>query len=191
MNARIIPNLLTIGRIVAVPPLIWLLLNGHHGWALALAVAAGVSDLLDGWLARRFDWQSRFGSFADPAADKLLMVGCYLTLGWLGELVWWVVTLVILRDVVIVIGAFVYHRLFAPVEAQPTQLSRFNTFCQIFLMWFVLIRLAGFPMPEQAQIGLEWLVAFMAVVTLTQYVWLWSVKAARTGRKGKGSAGAR
>jgi len=178
-----LPNVLTIGRILAIPPLVILLISGQYGWALAVAVVAGVSDLIDGWLARRFGWQSRFGSLADPAADKLLMLASYLTLAWLGYLSWWLFMLVVGRDLVIVIGGWVYHRYFETLEAEPTQLSKFNTFCQVFLMWFVLIRLAGFPLPPEAQIGLEWMVAFMAIATLVQYVWLWSLRAARISRQ--------
>ena len=183
MKLAWLPNVLTIGRILAIPPLVILLLSGRYGWALVVAVIAGLSDLIDGWLARRFDWQSRFGSLADPAADKLLMLASYLTLAWLGYLPWWLFVLVVGRDLVIVIGGWVYHRYFESLEAEPTQLSKFNTFCQVFLMWFVLIRLAGCPLPPEAQIGLEWLVAFMAVVTLAQYVWLWSLRAARISRE--------
>lgn len=183
MNLSIVPNLLTVARMLVVPPIVWLLLVGEYRWALALAVFAGASDALDGWLARRFGWQSRFGSIADPLADKMLMVASYLTLAVLGYLTWWVVLLVIVRDLVIVGGGVVYHLRFEKVKAQPTQLSRFNTFCQIFLMWFVLLRLAGMPFPPEAQIGLEWLVAVMAVATLVQYVWIWSVRAAEVSRK--------
>lgn len=183
MKLAWLPNVLTIGRILAIPPLVILLISGQYGWALAVAVVAGVSDLIDGWLARRFGWQSRFGSLADPAADKLLMLASYLTLAWLGYLSWWLFILVVGRDLVIVIGGWVYHRYFETLEAEPTQLSKFNTFCQVFLMWFVLIRLAGFPLPPEAQIGLEWLVAFMAIATLVQYVWLWSLRAARISRQ--------
>ncbi len=186
MNLSLIPNLLTIGRIIAVPPLVMLLIAGEYRWALAVAVAAGLSDLFDGWLARRFGWQSRFGGLADPAADKILMVASYMTLAWLGFLPWWLFVLVIVRDLVIVIGGWIYHLCFERLQAEPTQLSRFNTFCQVFLMWFVLIRLAGFPLPPEAQIGLEWLVAFMAIVTLIQYSWLWSLRAVRITRQRRG-----
>ncbi len=183
MNWSLIPNILTVGRMLAVPPLVILLVHEQYGWALAVAVAAGVSDLLDGFLARRFGWQSRFGSLADPAADKIMMVACYVTLAWLSHLPWWLIVLVILRDLVIVIGGWIYHVKFERLEAQPTQLSRFNTLCQVFLMWFVLVRLAGIPLSPEAQIGLEWLVGFMAVVTLVQYTWLWSMKAVVITRK--------
>lgn len=186
MSLRHIPNILSVGRMLAVPPLVILLLTGHYGWALVVAIFAGVSDLLDGWIARRFGWQSRFGSLADPAADKIMMVASYLTLAWLGYLPWWLVGLVILRDLVIVIGGWIYHLKFERLEAQPTQLSRFNTFCQVFLMWYVLVYLAGFPLPAEGQDGLVLLVAVLAMATLVQYTWLWSQKAAVISRRRKG-----
>ncbi|WP_376696999.1 CDP-alcohol phosphatidyltransferase family protein [Wenzhouxiangella sp. EGI_FJ10305] len=182
MNLSFIPNLLTVARMVVVPPMVWLLLVGQFQWALALAVFAGVSDLLDGWLARRFAWQSRWGGIFDPLADKFLMMAGYLTLGWLAELPWWLIALVILRDLVIVVGGYVYYTRFERFSAEPTQLSRFNTFCQVFLMWFVLVRLAGFPLPREAQIGLVWFVGVMAVLTLAQYVWIWTGRALEVSR---------
>jgi cardiolipin synthase (CMP-forming) len=186
MSWHLIPNILSIGRMLAVPPLVLLLLYGYYGWALLVAIFAGVSDLLDGWLARRYGWQSRFGSLADPAADKIMMVSSYLTLAWLGYLPWWLFGLVILRDLVIVIGGWIYHLKFERLEAQPTQLSRFNTFCQVFLMWYVLVYLAGFPLPAEGQDGLVLLVAVLAAATLVQYTWLWSLKAANISRQRKG-----
>jgi len=182
LNLSFIPNLLTVGRMLVVPPLVWMLLAGQYQWALALAMFAGISDLLDGWLARRFSWQSRWGGIYDPLADKFLMVAGYLTLGWLGELPWWLIGVVWLRDLVIVVGGYIYYTRFEQFDAEPTQLSRFNTFCQVFLMWFVLIRLAGLPLSREAQIGLVWLVGFMALVTLVQYVWIWSGRALGVAR---------
>lgn len=186
-----IPNLLTVGRILTVPPLVWLLLNGQYQWALALAVAAGGTDLLDGWLARRFGWQSRFGGLADPLADKFLLVASYITLAWLTYLPWWLVALVLLRDLVIVIGGVIYHFVFENVKAEPTRLSKFNTACQVGLMWYVLIRLAmgeRFPLPEPVEYALIALVAVMTAITLLQYVWVWSNKAAVISRSRKAEA---
>ncbi len=183
MSLAWLPNALTVGRFLAVPPLVALLLTGAYPAALAVAVFAGLSDLLDGWLARRFGWQTRFGSLADPAADKLLMTASYLTLAWLGFLPWWLVALVIFRDLVIVCGGLAYHRFFERLKADPTQLSRFNTFCQVFLMWYVLLYLAGFTLPPGGQVGLEWMVLVLGLATLIQYVWLWSLKAVDVHRE--------
>lgn len=183
MSLSILPNLLTVARILAVPPLVWLLLAGQYSWALALAIAAGASDLVDGWLARRFGWQSRFGGLADPLADKVLMLASYLTLAWLSELPWWLVWLILARDLVIVVGGYVYHVRFERVTAEPTQLSRFNTFCQVLLLLSVLAQLAGAPFLPGVIDGLIWLVAGLAVITLIQYVWIWSGRAVRISRE--------
>ena len=182
MRLSFIPNLLTIARILVVPLIVWLLLQGQYQWALGLAIFAGLSDLLDGWLARRYSWQTRWGGILDPLADKLLMMAGYLTLGWLGQLPWWLIVLVIIRDLVIVTGGTIYYTRLEKFDAEPTQLSRFNTFCQVFLMCFVLVRLAGLPLPREAQIGLVWLVGLMAVATLVQYVWVWSMRAVKLSR---------
>ncbi len=182
MSWSILPNLLTVARILAVPPLVWLLLSERYGWALALAVAAGISDLADGWLARRFAWQSRFGLVADPLADKFLMTASYLTLAWLEHLPWWLVAVVVSRDLVIVFGGLVYHFRFERITINPTWMSKFNTFCQVFLMWVVLVRLAGTPVPFELQQGLIWLVAAMTLLTLVQYIWVWSSKAVRVSQ---------
>lgn len=190
MTLRHLPNALSVARILAVPPLVYLLLTGHYGWALAIALFAGVSDLLDGWLARRFGWQSRFGSMADPAADKLLLVSCYLALAMHGFLPWWLFALVILRDLVIVFGAWIYHVHFSRLEAQPTRLSKINTVVQIALLWYALIMLAQLPwlpMPAQLQPVLILLVASFGLASLIQYSWLWSRKAMAISRARKAS----
>jgi len=93
---RQLPNVLTALRLVLVPPILILLVESRYGIALALVIVAGISDALDGWLARRFGWQSRIGGILDPLADKLLLVGTYVTLGLLGHLPAWLVVLVVL-----------------------------------------------------------------------------------------------
>src|SRR5690625_6024825 len=115
---------------LAVPPLVWALLAGYFGWALGLAIFAGLSDLADGWLARRFSRQSLWGSVFDPLADKFLMVASYVSLGWLGELPSLLVGLDIVPDLVIVIGGLVYSyrfERFTKHDVKPTQRSRYNT----------------------------------------------------------------
>lgn len=185
VSLSVIPNALTVARVLAVPPLVWLLLQGEYQWALGLVVAASLTDLLDGWLARRFGWQSRFGGYADPLADKLLMVASYLTLAWLGYLPWWLLVLVLLRDLVIVIGGVVYHYRFEPVVASPTRLSRFNTVCQVVLVWYVMLHLAVHPLPDLPRALLVLLVAAMALITMVQYTWIWSFKAVEVTRSRK------
>ena len=90
-------------------PFLWLLLKEHYGAALVLFVVAGISDALDGFLAKYYGWTSELGGIPDPIADKLLLLGAILALGWLHELPGWLVMLVLVRDALIVGGAIGYH----------------------------------------------------------------------------------
>ena len=94
---------------LSVGPIIYWLLTGSYTAAFILAVFAGISDLLDGYLARKFGWITHFGGVLDPLTDKLLLVSTTLTLAWLGYLPWWLVFLVVLRDLIIVLGGLYYH----------------------------------------------------------------------------------
>lgn len=179
LSPRDLPNVLTVLRMFLVAPLVYLLLTGRYPAALTLAVIAGLSDWLDGALARHFGWQSRFGGILDPLADKLLMVSVYAALAWLGELPWWLFVLAVARDLVIVTGGYVYHRLFEPFQPEPTRMSKFNTACQIALMWAILLRLAGIGLPAPVVGGLIVLVALTLVATLLQYLLLWGLRARR------------
>jgi cardiolipin synthase len=179
---RQLPNVLTGLRLLLVPPILVLLVRGVYDWALTLAIVAGVSDALDGWLARRFGWQTRIGGILDPLADKLLLVGTYVTLGALGDLPIWLVVLVVLRDVVIVTGAAVFHFRFEAVQPEPTQLSKLNTAFQLLLALVVMLALAGAPVPNAMQTGLVAIVGVLVVVTMAQYVWIGSTRALRIAR---------
>ena len=107
MKRSDIPNLITVMRIVLVVPVSWSLLRQEFGLALALFFVAGVSDGLDGFLAKHYGWSSRLGALLDPLADKALLVACYASLAWIGLLPVWLLVLVVARDVVIVAGAVV------------------------------------------------------------------------------------
>lgn len=172
-----LPNVLTVTRMLLVAPLVYLLLAEQYTAALVLAVVSGVSDWLDGALARRFNWQSKFGGILDPLADKTLMIAVYAALAWLGHLPAWLFWLVVIRDLVIVSGGLVYHYWIEPFRAEPTRLSKFNTLCQVLLMWAVLTALAGLALPQPLVQGLIGLVAFTLLGTLFQYVLLWSLRA--------------
>lgn len=172
-----LPNVLTVARMLLVGPLVYLLLTDRYGAALVLALVSGVSDWLDGALARRFNWQSKFGGILDPLADKTLMIAVYATLAWLDHLPAWLFWLAVMRDLVIVSGGLVYHHWIEPFRAEPTRLSKFNTLCQVLLMWAVLTTLAGLALPGLIIKGLIWLVAFTVIATMCQYVLLWGLRA--------------
>ncbi|GAB4169418.1 MAG: CDP-alcohol phosphatidyltransferase family protein [Wenzhouxiangellaceae bacterium] len=187
IGARHLPNLLTIARIAAVIPLVWLLLDGQYRAGLVVAVLVGFTDWLDGALARRYGWESELGGVLDPVADKLLVLSMYGTLAWLGTMPWWLVVMTLTRDAVIVTGGLVYHLRFERFQAAPTRLSKFNTFCQLLLGWVLLLTLAGVPVPPVAVQALIHVVAVLIVVTALQYVWIWGRRAARLKRHRRGA----
>lgn len=173
LKARDIPNLITGLRILLVAPFLWLLLEERYGAALALFVIAGVSDALDGFLAKYFGWTSELGGLLDPIADKLLLMGAILMLGWLNELPGWLVALVILRDLAIVGGAISYHLLVERFQAAPLMISKLNTLMQLALVCAVIVNYGMARLPERL---LDILIQATALTTLwsgAAYIWRW------------------
>ena len=142
---RHLPNLITVSRLVLVVPAGVLLLREHYAWALAVIAIAGLSDFVDGQLARRFDSRSRFGEMADPLADKLLVAVVFIMLFLLGHLPAWLAVIVIVRDVVILAGALAYRLLFAEIDISPSLVSKTNTLVQIVMPILVLVSLIDLP----------------------------------------------
>lgn len=177
MTLSWIPNAISSLRIVLIAPTLWMIASGEYGWALALFFIAGFSDGLDGYLAVRFEWQSRLGGLLDPAADKLLITGMFVTLAWIGQIPIWLAAVVILRDVVIVAGALAYNYLVKPVPGEPTRISKLNTALQMLFVLFVLSR-AGFGWPEKITITLLGAAILVTVVISgVDYVLSWSRRA--------------
>lgn len=177
MKTRDIPNLITGLRILLVPPFLWLLLQERYGAALSLFVIAGISDALDGFLAKRFGWTSTLGGILDPIADKLLLMGAVLALGWLNELPAWLVVLVILRDLIIVAGAISYHLMIERVEASPLWVSKLNTLMQLMLVFAVIVNYGIAALPAWLLAGLIYLTALTTGWSGCAYVWQWSRRA--------------
>lgn len=173
MNLRQLPNTISIFRVVLVFPIIYLLLNHQYQQTLVLFVIAGVSDGVDGFLAKHYGWQTWLGGVLDPLADKFLLVSCFIALAWMGLLSWWLVALVMVRDVVIIAGATYYYFRVDRIDAQPTFLSKFNTVSQIGLVIVVILsEIVSMP---------SWLVTtmivFVALTTVSSgldYVVAWS-----------------
>jgi len=115
---------------------------------LLLFTVAGVSDALDGFLAKHYGWTSELGGLLDPLADKLLLIGAILALGWLRELPVWLVALVILRDVVIVTGAVGYHLMVERVQASPLLISKLNTLMQLTMVFVVIVHYGMMTLPS-------------------------------------------
>ncbi|MBL8300194.1 MAG: CDP-alcohol phosphatidyltransferase family protein [Rhodanobacteraceae bacterium] len=177
---RHIPNLLTLLRMLLTVPLAWLLRDGRFDAALIVALVAGFSDALDGFLAKRFSWQSRLGGLLDPVADKLLLVACFVGLAQVGALPWWLAALVIGRDVLIVSGAVAYHNLVGPLDAAPSALSKLTTVLQIMLVLATLLHLSRFAeWPAWLNLALLAAVMFATLASGIDYVVRWSIKAWR------------
>ena len=146
MRLNWVPNAICIARVILVGPIVVYLLQEQFAAAVILIAAAGVSDAVDGFLARRFHWRTRLGSILDPAADKLLAISVFFTLAYLGLIPFGLAVLVVLRDLVIVGGAGAFHRLVAPLEGEPRTVSRLNTTCQFVFVGLTLTAAAfGWP----------------------------------------------
>ena len=176
-----IPNILTMGRMVLTPLVALCIIRQEYRWALWGLLAAGVTDGLDGFIAKWFNQASRLGAILDPVADKFLMLATVLVLTWTGLLPVWVTIPILLRDVVIFSGALVYYRRAGAIEMSPTMLSKANTCAQIGLLLLVVAIHA-----EILQFGRLLFPAFLVVLATTvssgvQYVVIWGRKAARLG----------
>lgn len=176
-----IPNIITVIRILSIAPICWLLWKGSYALALVLLVLAGLSDALDGFLARRYGWFTKLGAMLDPVADKLFVVSVFIVFGLKGSLPWWLVTLVIGRDVVIVLGAVAYRLVTGKLDMRPLIISKLNTGLQIFLLAVTLLSVALYPLPGWFNQGLQWLVAVTTVLSGAAYILLWSRYAVTRG----------
>ena len=133
-----LPNLITIGRILLVPITVWLIISGEFVLAFIAFLMAGVSDGVDGYIARRFNQRTELGAYLDPIADKALLVSIYVSLGLLHFMPAWLVILVVTRDVLIVGAVILSWVLGKPIIVAPSMASKFNTAGQIVLAGFVL-----------------------------------------------------
>lgn len=182
MQARDIPNLISIARIILVIPVVWTLLEGFYLWSVVLFAVAGISDAVDGYLAKHYHWQSRLGGLLDPLADKLLLIATFLSLAWLGMISWWLVAVIAARDLVVIGGGLVYNWLIAPFHAEPSWVSKLSTTLQIVLGVAALFHLALVPLPA---VWFDWLEGAIAVAVITSglgYVLEWSQRAFKHGK---------
>ena len=182
MSLRQLPNLITGARMVLVLPLMWSLRDGDFRTALSIALVAGASDALDGWLAKRFGWQTRLGGLLDPVADKLLLDGSFVGLWLAGAAPGWLAALVVGRDLAIVGGAVAYNAIVGPIEGNPTLLSKTTTVAQIALVLSLLVTLAWRPLPDGALLASIWLIAALTFASGIDYVVRWSLRACRVLR---------
>jgi cardiolipin synthase len=185
---RHLPNLITLLRIALVVPLCWLIETGRADLAWLVAAIAGLSDALDGLLAKRFGWQTWIGGMLDPVADKLLLTASFIWLARAGGLPAWLALLVVGRDVIIVSGAVLYHVLFGRFQAEPSLLSKTTTVLQIALVLVVLLHLSRWiTLGPAVQALLFVIVAAATVASGVHYIVAWSLRARRSAAMRRGA----
>jgi cardiolipin synthase len=178
-----IPNLITLGRILMVPVIVWAITSDHLLLAFVLFLVAGLSDLVDGFLAKRFGMATKLGAYLDPLADKAMIVSIYVALGITEAIPRWLVILVVWRDILIVAAVLLSWLVGKPVNLKPITVSKLNTLAQIVLAVVVLGSL-GFSL--DAEIAVKVLIAIvtgLTVASIALYLRLWAqhMNATETG----------
>ena len=174
MKLHHLPNVLTVFRLCLALPVAWCIVNHQSDLAVGLFFMAAVSDGLDGFLARRYNWQSHLGSILDPVADKLLLMVTFIALSAIGVLPLWLTVLVIGRDLTIVCGALLYRWRVGPYQFKPSWLGKISTLIQLGLVLAALIRQALDI--HQPFIVLLPLAVLFTVASGFQYVFEWGAK---------------
>ena len=168
-----IPNLITLGRILLVPVVVWAITAGEMKIAFVLFLAAGISDAVDGFLAKRFGMATELGAYLDPLADKAMLVSIYVALGVTDAIPRWLVILVVSRDIMIVSAVILSWLVDKPVPLKPLMVSKLNTVAQIVLALVVMAALAFNFDAGIAVMALTALVAALTLLSVAFYVAEW------------------
>ena len=169
-------------RIVSVPCLVWLLFHHQYERSLILVFLMGLSDGLDGFLARWYHWKTTLGAYLDPLADKIMLLCAYISFAVLGWVPWWLAAIVVARDVVLLVGAVFYHLNTRQLKMEPLAISKVNTFFQIVLA-VSLIGVQVWPLSAVFLNALMTIVVCTTVGSGTQYVIEWTRRAAKLVEK--------
>lgn len=176
-NILSIPNILTLARIIVTPFIVYAILNGEAIFALILMVAAGITDMLDGAIARFFNQRTTVGAYIDPLADKIMLISMFVTLFHIGKVPLFLFLAVIFRDVIIVLGAVAYEMVTHQLEMQPSMLSKATTFIQIVYVVTLLVHMA-WSMPQALLQGTQWAAFLLTCASGLHYMVAWTRKAA-------------
>ena len=177
MSPSNIPNLICFARIALVIPIIRLLWQEQFLLSLLLILIAGLSDILDGYLAKKNNWRSYLGSVLDPAADKILLVSLFITLQSMDLIPLWLTLTVILRDLMIVFGLSLYRYFVGVPQPKPTRISKFNTLLQLaFIILVILAQGIQFPFAILSMVCGS-LVFVTSILSGLDYWIIWSIKA--------------
>lgn len=170
-----------MARMGMAPLLIVVLNAGQYQLALLIFFIAGISDGLDGFIAKRYNCSTRLGAVLDPLADKALLVSAFIMLAYLGHIPFWLMVTVVFRDIVIVGGYITLVVLYGRINITPILISKLNTLLQIVLVLVVLGNLIGLTNAEWFVSPLVYAVFIVGVVSGLQYVWIWSIKTKHNG----------
>lgn len=168
-----IPNIISILRLLLVPATVWALLSHNYDWAFGLFLIAGVSDGVDGFIARRFNQMSELGAYLDPVADKLLLVSVFVVLGFLDQVPLWLVVVAVSRDALIMLAVLLSSVMGNPVKIRPSLVSKANTAVQIALVAMILTGLAFSIDVDLVKWPLIWLSVALTVASAAAYLVLW------------------
>jgi cardiolipin synthase len=167
------PNLITLGRILLVPVVVWAIAADEMRFAFLLFLLAGISDAVDGYLAKRFNMTSELGRYLDPLADKILIVSIYIALGIAEAIPRWLVILVVSRDLMIIGAVMLSWLVGQPVVVKPLLVSKLNTVAQILFAGLVLAsRGFGFE-AEGVNLAAMTIVAGLTLLSVAFYVAEW------------------
>ena len=179
---RNLPNLITLLRLGLIPVMAWYVASGAYAIAAPIFLLAALSDLADGYIARRFKLVSKLGALLDPVADKLNMLVATLMLAWQDLIPIWLAIAIVGRDIVIVLGALAYRLVRGQLKIAPTPLSKLNTVIEFTVLLLVMATAANWIETGPWMQALFVLVLVTVVASGTQYVWQWS-RMALDGRR--------
>ena len=168
-----IPNIITLGRILLVPVIVWAIASNQMAIAFAIFIVAGVSDAVDGFLAKRFNMASELGALLDPIAYKALLVSIYIALGTWGAVPGWIVILVVSRDIMIVAAVIVSWLVGKPIPMKPLMVSKLNTVAQVAFASLVLASLGFGFNPTPYDLILMGFVTVFTLVSVSLYLMEW------------------
>ncbi len=184
IQLRHLPNVITCIRFILITPILCALLKNHYPLAFYLFLIAGLSDGLDGFLARFFGWTSYLGALLDPIADKLLLMGSFVVLAYLQQVPFWLAAFVVGRDICIMGGALAYRYWAGPLSCRPAWISKLNTFFQLVLVTLLIVKLAFFSLPEPVIPWLTTAVFLTTLLSFIRYAWVWAKQATHYVRIG-------
>ena len=179
-----LPNYITVARFLMVPLIMYCMIDGEMMTALLLFVLAGLSDAVDGVIARQFNQKSELGAWLDPMADKFLLVSVFVMLGWLGVLPSWLVILTVSRDGLIIAAVVLSSLMGNPVEMRPLLVSKATTLAQIALVIVVLADLAGIVALDALIVWMVYAVAGLTIASAGAYLVTWLRHMAGEGAAG-------